>query len=55
MARKTFVFRLDDVSGALILWALEGVFQYATTEQRKEIARVTVRLRRKLSQVTKGN
>lgn len=58
MARKTFLFRLDDVNGEIILRALEGRFPAATVQEKAEIARVTVRLRRKLKQmtdVTKGN
>lgn len=52
MARKTFLFRLDDVNGEIILRALEGRFPAAGVQEKAEIARVTVRLRRKLKQVT---
>lgn len=53
MARSSFLFRLDDVNSQIILRALEGRFVTAGVEEKKEIARVTVRLRRKLQTLTK--
>lgn len=53
MARNSFLFRLDDVNSQIILRALEGRFVIAGVEEKKEIARVTVRLRRKLQTLTK--
>ena len=51
MARDWFVFRLDTVGGRVLLEALEEKFTRSTPEKKKEIAHVTVRLRRKLNQI----
>ena len=45
---KHFVFRLTDETAALILTALEREFVRSDSEQKKKIAGVTFRLRRKL-------
>ena len=56
MGHEHFVFRLTEESAALILTALQEKFARADDAERRKIAGVTIRLKRKLQNlnVTKG-
>lgn len=53
MAHTHFLFRLSDKTGGIVLRALERLFLAAQEGERRDIAKITLRLRKKLNFVTK--